>query len=75
MRKKWKGKKVSRRNCILIHGLKEEINESKDDRVIKLFREELKEDVLLAHLDRTHRIGRKRDSSSKPRPVIVKFAR
>ena len=49
----------SRRNCILIHGLKEEINESTDDRVLKLFREELNEDVLLADLDRTHRIGKK----------------
>ena len=65
----------SRRNCILIHGLKEEMDESTDDRVLKLFREELNEDVLLADLDRTHRIGKKSDSSSKPRPVIVKFAR
>ena len=65
----------SRRNCILIHGSKEEMDESTDDRVLKLFREELNEDVLLADLDRTHRIGKKSDSSSKPRPVIVKFAR
>ena len=63
----------SRRNCILIHGLKEEMDESTDDRVLKLFREELNEDVLLADLDRTHRIGKKSDSSSKPHPVIVKF--
>ena len=64
----------SRRNCILIHGLKEEMNRSADDRVLKLFREELSEDVLLADLDRTHRNGKKRDSSCKPHPVIVKFA-
>ena len=50
------------------------MNESTDDRVLKLFREELNEDVLLADLDRTHRIGKKSDSSSKPRPFIVKFA-
>ena len=43
----------SRRNCILIHGLKEE-NESADDRVLELFREELNEDILLMDLDRTH---------------------
>ena len=36
----------SRRNCILIHVLKEEKNESTDDRVLKLFREELSEIVL-----------------------------
>ena len=53
----------SRRNCILIHGLKEEMDESTDDRVLKLFREELNEDVLLADLDRTDRIGKKSDSS------------
>ena len=63
----------SRRNCIIIHGLKEEKNESTNDKVVKLFREELNEDALLADLDRTHRI-KKKDSSSKPRPVIVKFA-
>ena len=56
----------SRRNCILIHGLKEEKNES---RYMK------NEDILLVDLDRTYRIGKKRDSNSKPRPVIVKFTR
>ena len=63
----------SRRNCILNHGLKEEKNESADDRVLKLFREELKEHVLLVDLARTHRIRKKRDSRNKPCPVIVKF--
>ena len=65
----------SRRNCIIIHGLKGEKNKSTNDKVVKLFREELNEDVLFADLDRTHRIGKKKDSSSKPRPVIVKFVR
>ena len=50
----------SRGNVILIHGLKEEIDESTDDRVLKLFREKLNEDVLLADFDRTHRIGKKK---------------
>ena len=49
----------SRRNCILIHGLREEKNESTDDRVFKLFRVGLNEDILLADLDRTHRIRQK----------------
>ena len=65
----------SRRNCTLIHGLKEEMDESTNDRVLKLFTEELNESVLLADLERTHRIGKKSDSGSKPRPVIVKFAK
>ena len=50
----------SRRNVILIHGLKEEIDESTDDRVLKLFRAKLNEDILLADLERTHRIGKKK---------------
>ena len=49
----------SKRNCILIHGLKEKMDRS-TDRVLKLFREELNEDVLLADLDKTHRIGEKK---------------
>ena len=49
-------KQYSRRNYILIQGLKEEMNESTDDRFFKLFREELNEDVLLADVDRIHRI-------------------
>ena len=49
-------KQYSRRNYILIHELKEEMNESTDDRFFKLFREELNEDVLLADVDRIHRI-------------------
>ena len=33
------------------------------------------EDELLVDLDRTHRIGEKKDSNSKPRLVNVKFSR
>ena len=40
---------------------------------MKSFREELNEDVLLVDLDRTHKIRKKRGSSSKPRSVIIKF--
>ena len=49
----------SRRICILINRLREEMDESIDDKVLKLFREELNEDVLLADLDRTYRIREK----------------
>ena len=49
----------SRRNCILVQGLNKEMGESTDDRVLKLFREELNEDLLSADLERTHRIGKK----------------
>ena len=49
--------------------------ESAYDRVLKLFREGMNEDVLLADLDRTHRLGGKKSLSSKPRSVIAKLAR
>ena len=49
----------SRRNCISIHGSKEEKSKSADDRILKLFREKLNEVILLVGLDRTHRIGKK----------------
>ena len=54
----------SRENCILIHGLKEEKNESTEGRVLKLFIEELNEDVLLADLNRTHRIEKKKETQA-----------
>ena len=51
LEKKMEGQEQSsRRYCILIHGLKEEKNESTDDRVLKLFREELNEDVLMLEI-------------------------
>ena len=59
-----KQEQYSRTNSILIHGLKEEMNESTEDRVLELFREELNEDVLLADLDRTHRIGKKKETEA-----------
>ena len=60
---------------IEIHGLKEEKNKRTNDRISELFEEDLSEDVLLVDLDKTHRIRqKKRDSNSKPSPVIVKFA-
>ena len=47
-KKKERQEQYYRRNFILIHGLKEEMNRSTDDRVLKLFTEELNEEVLLA---------------------------
>ena len=55
--------------------LNSRIKRRNDGRVLKLFRDELNEDVLSADLDRTHRIAKQSDSSSKPRPVVVKFSR
>ena len=65
----------SRRNCLLVHGVKEEQNEDTDKVVIKLIRDNLEEDISLEDLDRTHRIGSSRNSNGKTRPIIIKFAR
>ena len=65
----------SRRNCLLVHGVKEEQNEDTNKVVIKLIRDNLEEDISLENLDRTHRIGSSRNSNGKTRPIIIKFAR
>ena len=64
----------SRRNCILIHGVKEEQSEDTDNVLVKLIKDNLEEDVDLTELNRSHRIGKKK-SNGKARPIIVKFAR
>ena len=69
-----KQEQYSRRNCILIHGVKEEQNEDTDNVVVKLIKDNLEEDIDLTELDRSHRIGKKK-SNGKARPIIVKFAR
>ena len=63
----------SRRNCLLIHGIKEERNENTDDIVVKFIQDHLQEEINFEDLDRTHRIGKV--NNGKSRPIIVKFAR
>ena len=63
----------SRRNCLLIHGIKEERNENTDDIVVKFIQDDLQEEINFEDLDRTHRIGKV--NNEKSRPIIVKFAR
>ena len=53
----------SRRNCLLLHGIDEDQDESTDVKVINS----------ASDIDRSHRIGKK--SSGKKRPIIIKFAR
>lgn len=63
----------SRRNCLLIHGVKEQKDEDTNDVVLQILKDELKEEVHIQDLDRTHRIGK--ESTERARPIIVKFAR
>ena len=63
----------SRRNCILIHGVKEKQNEDTDEVVITKIKSEMDLDISPGDIDRTHRIGV--PSKSKNRPIIVNFVR
>lgn len=73
----------SRRNCLLIHGIPENVHEITDDVVIAFLNKELQvKDVNfgVGMLDRSHRLGppKRRDESPTispppPRPIIVKF--
>ena len=61
----------SRRNCILIRGVKENQNEDTDEVVINKIKSEVDLDISPRDINRTHRIGI--SSKSKNRPIIVKF--
>ena len=69
-----KHEQYSRRNCLLLHGVAENNNESTDDVVMKTIREKMGEEIRDIDIDRTHRIG-KAKSDGKSRPIIIKFAR
>ena len=80
----------SRRNCLLISGIKEadppkenvseetsvvSTQENTDITVLLLFNEKLAVNVHTKDIDRTHRIGRqKQKNKDAPRPIIVKFS-
>ncbi|XP_038062513.1 uncharacterized protein LOC119733004 [Patiria miniata] len=69
----------SRRNCLLIHGIPETPNENTDKISLEVLNNKLKLDLHLHDLDRSHRLGKPRKSTTpsgapqRPRPVIVKF--
>ena len=67
----------SRRNCLVFHGLPEApvtSNENTDDLIIKTVQEKLNITLSPSDIDRSHRLGQRRNSAI-PRPVIIKFSR
>ena len=64
----------SRRNCLLIHGVKENEKEDTDEVVIEFFEKEMEEKLSANDIDRSHRLG-KEQSGTRPRPIIIKFTR
>ena len=61
----------SRRNCILIHGVKENQNEDTDEVVANKLKSEMDLEISPGDIDGTQRIGVQ--SKGKNRPIIVKF--
>ena len=64
----------SRRNCLLVHGIAETNDENTDGLVLKKINEKLDVEITENEIDRSHRIGRKKDGQ-KPRPIIAKITR
>ena len=69
-----KQEQYSRRHCFLVHGVRESANENTDNLVISTIKENMDAELVEEDIDRTHRIGKKREDG-KPRPIIVKFTR
>ena len=68
----------SRRNCLLIHGIKETSDEKTDILSLNIMNQKLKlnNPIQPSDLDRTHRLGKPKQTGSdttRPRPIIVKF--
>ena len=71
-RKSDESEQHSRRNCLLVHGVEEQEEENSDNIVLNVIKKHLDIELSVKDLDRSHRIV-KRNSSSKRRPIIVKF--
>ena len=52
-----KQEQYSRRNCILIHGVKKNQNEDTDEVVVNKLKSEMNIEIFSGNIDRTHRIG------------------
>ena len=66
----------SRRNCFIVHGLKESTQpENTDKRLIEAASHHLGMTIAPESIHRSHRIGSRLDKSDNPRvrPLIVKF--
>ena len=64
----------SRRNCLLVHRIAETNDENTEDLVLKTINEKLHVDITENEIDRSHRIGRKKNGK-RPWPIIVKLTR
>ena len=63
----------SRRNCLLIHCIKERRHKVTDELVIQIIKSEMNIDIDVKDIDQSHQISAK--TENKHRPIIVKFVR
>lgn len=71
----YRQEKYSRRTCLLLHGI-EEINYEKIDHIaLEAINEKLEMSINESDINKGHRICRKNQNNTKPRAVIIKFAR
>ena len=69
----------SRNECLLIHGVVEDMNENTDDLVLNVMNADLGlENISMVNIQRSHRLGPSRNAkpntrSSRPRAIIVRF--
>ncbi len=63
----------SRRNCLLLHGVAESRNENTTNIAVDKLNHHLGTDLSPSNIDRSHRLGKPRHDSRRPRPIIVKF--
>ena len=57
-----------------MHGIAETYDENTDDLILKTINEKLDVNITGNEIDRSHRIGRKKDGQ-RPRPIILKLTR
>lgn len=61
----------SRRNCLRVFGVKEEVGENTEDKVREIFSSKLCVKVEPSDIDRCHRVGKL--NAKKSRPIIIKL--
>ena len=64
----------SRRNCLHIHGVKENKKEDTDEAAIEFLEKEMKEKLSANDINRSHRLGKKQ-TRSRLLSIIIKFTR
>ena len=65
----------SSRECLLLHGVKENEKEDTDRTFVEAVNKEVGVNISMNDIDRTHRLGPKVPGSRRPRPIIAKLVR